>query len=84
MAQRVLQGLPQLLSFGSDGNVPGPIGMINGVVQGMAEQHIGKLPEEYLATLLDHVLQEITYWRTGVRETTETLQESNGLDRSQQ
>lgn len=84
MAQRVLQGLPQLLSFGSESNVPGPIGMINGVIQGMAEQHIGKIPEEYLATLLDHVLEEINYWRTGVRATGTTLQEGDGLDHARE
>lgn len=62
-ATRVLDGLPRLLSMGKQ--LPGPMSMISGMVQGLAQQHIGKYPEEELQILLQYVEGEIHYWRTG-------------------
>lgn len=48
--------------------MPPQIGLISGMVQGIAEQHIGSIPEDQLAVMLDWVISEIVYWRTGERD----------------
>lgn len=67
MAQRVLQGLPNLLGKYS-ANIPGPIGAINGFINGMLEQHIGKYPDEEMYNQLTQIIDEVTFWRDGVRD----------------
>ena len=62
-AQRVMNGLPNLLSMGS--GLPGPMSMINGVIKGMAEQYIGKMPEDYLQNTLAYIIAELTFWKEG-------------------
>jgi hypothetical protein len=62
-AQRVLNGLPNLLTMGS--GLPGPMGMINGVIKGLAEQHIGSMPEDYLQGTLAYIIAELTFWKDG-------------------
>lgn len=62
-AQRILKGLPNLLSMGS--GLPGPMSMINGVIKGMAETHIGSMPEDYLQNTLAYIIAEITFWKDG-------------------
>lgn len=39
--------------------------MINGVIKGMAETHIGKMPEDYLQNTLTYIIAELTTWRDG-------------------
>lgn len=41
--------------------------MINGVIQGMANQHIHLMPEEFLVKLLQDIEREIHYWWSGER-----------------
>ena len=62
-AQRIMNGLPNLLSMGS--GMPGPMSMINGVIKGMAEQYIGKMPEDYLQNTLVYIITELTFWKDG-------------------
>jgi len=71
-ARRVLLGLPNLLALGS--NVPGPFAMINGMIKGMAEMHIGKMPEDYLQGTLTYIIEEITTWRDGQVDTRGTTE----------
>ncbi len=71
-AQRVLLGLPNLLALGS--NVPGPFAMINGMIKGMAEMHIGKMPEDYLQGTLTYIIEEVTTWRDGPVDTRGTTE----------
>jgi hypothetical protein len=77
-AQRIMNGLPNLLSMGS--NLPGPMSMINGVIRGMAEQYIGVMPEDYLQNTLAYIIAEITSWKDGAPAESVTEGSSNLSD----
>ena len=64
MHRRVLDGLPRLLSMGSK-SLPAQVQFINGIIKGLADSHIGKMPEEELYNQLTWIIREITQWRDG-------------------
>jgi len=55
-------------------SIPGPMGMLNGMIKRFAEQYIHTMPEEYLQGTLNYIIEEITTWRDGPVDTRGTTE----------